>query len=81
MFSVSQQGRRCRVAREYVLAMGRMRVLCTKRSDMPLPYCPVEPLRRRTMGTWRDQMPSSHELGDRSVRAGAAPGQVPVRGK
>jgi hypothetical protein len=26
-------------------------------------------------------MPSSHELGDRSARAGAAPGRVPVRGR
>lgn len=77
----SQRGLRCRVAREYVLAMGRMRVLCTKRSNMPLSYCPVEPLRRRTVGTWQTQMPSSHELGDRSARAGAAPGRVPVRGK
>lgn len=81
MLILSQRLRRCRVAREYVLAMGRARVLCTKRSDMPLSYCPVEPLRRRTIRTWQDQMPSSHELGNRSAHAGAAPGQVPVRGK
>ena len=81
MLTLSQRGRQCRVAREYVLAMGQSRVLCTKRSDMPLSYCPVDTPRRRTMAAWRGQMPSSYELGDRRARAGAVPGQMPVRGK
>ena len=82
MLTFSQRSRRCRVACEHVLAMGRARAFFALRGAIR--QCRIvqwNPHNVTRWEPWRDQMPASHELGDRNVRAGAAPGKMPVRSK